>query len=185
MGFEEAALSAFAFLPRERDFKLVEQSPTHLVYAKISIRVAVSLDRNSFELRCNLLVGEPQETYSVWELARLYHDPLVQESSFLQASSPERVAMLVPRLADLLRRHGHEALSGEPGVLDQLRGLQAKESEAFLLAGRLSWMRERVAESWRRGEFASVVELMEPLEASLTPSEKEKLLLARRRMSSQ
>jgi hypothetical protein len=182
LGFEEAALSAFAFLSREFAFKLVGQSPTNLVYTRAPVQVAVSLDRNSFELRCNLLVGEPQETYTVWELARLNRDPLVHERTFLQASSASAVARLIPQLAELLRRHGHEALAGHPGVFDRLRAQQVRESDAFLLAGKLSRMREQVSEPWQRGEFARVVRLMEPLEASLTPSEQERLRVARQRM---
>ena len=183
MGFEEAALSAFAFLSREFGFTLVEQSPTRLVYAKGPVRVAVSLDKNSFELRCNLLVGEPPETYTVWELARLYQDTTVHERTFLQASSPGTVAKLVPQMADLLRQHGQDALTGRSGVFDRLRGLQLRESDAFLLAGRLSRMREQVSESWKLGEFGRIVQLMEPFEESLTPSERERLVVARRRMN--
>lgn len=193
--FEESVLSAFAFLTEPAfGFKCLATDVTLVRYEAANVFVNIYHGRSSYELGCEigLLVGrergipesqgeEPQEEgFTIWEIARLEGAPGVDDRSFLQASTPERVEEFVPQLAQLVRMYALRALRGEPAYYASLSQARTKWFESYMGDSQLERARADVARAWRRKNYVEVVRLLEPLSNELTPAEHKKLEYARK-----
>ena len=183
LGFEEAALTEFAFLVREFGFRLAHSDPSLVrLESPNGVGVEVWLERGSFELSADLLRlrPNPNERFTTWEVARLAKAPGVTVASWLQASTPQAVAEGVARLSGLLRTYGSEALHGDERIFQGLRALQLSESDRFLAEGRAAWARSALDKAWADRNYHRVIELLEGIADQLTPAEYKKLTYARK-----
>lgn len=180
--FEEAVLAAFGFLTSEYGFRQEDSTPSCVRYEGNGVVVAVSHDRNSFEITATVEREHSGEQFTAWEIARLAGAPDVDERTSLQASTPDRVENLVPALANTLKRYGGAALRGDEGFYLRLRELQWQESERFLSEGRLSWVRQQAREAWQNHDYKRVVQLLEEVRGGLSAAELKKLSYARKQM---
>lgn len=194
--FEESVLSAFAFLTEPGfGFKCVVTDVTLVRYESATVFVNVYHGRSSYELGCEigLLAGRdrgaaepeseeayPEEGFTIWEIARLEEAPGVDDRTFLQASTPERVEQLVPQLAQLVRTYALRALRGESAYYASLSQARTDWFKKYMADSQLERARAEVARAWQRKNYAEVARLFEPLSSELTPAEYKKLEYARR-----
>ena len=185
--FEEAVLTAFSFLSRDHAFQCVQTEVNRVEYRSSVVAVVVYHDPSSFELgaKVGLLASGgshgSHEMFSVWEIARASGARDVDARTFFQASTPERVAKLIPQLAGVLARYGARALTGDVTFFRALRDGQQRESELFLASGRAAFLRQEVTRAWAERDYARVVELFEGMPGGLSPAEEKKLEYARMR----
>lgn len=180
--FEEAVLTEFAFLCTEYGFRRANASPSSVQFEGNDVVVNVVQDRSSFEINATVKRKQTGEHFSVWEIARLAGAPDVEERTFLQASTSDRVERLVPVLADTLRRYGALALRGDEAFYSRLRDLQSNESARFLAVGRLAWVREQVRTAWKKQDYGKVVELLDSVREHLSKADTKKLVYARKKL---
>lgn len=198
--FEEAVISAFAFLTTPAyGFKCAASDVTLVRYESADVFVNIYHGRSSYELGCEigLRVGRdgtalghgaeeehPEEGFTIWEIARLAGAAGIDDRTFLQASTAERVEQLVSQLAQLVRTHAVSALRGDPTYYASLRQARTNWFENYMIDSRLERARADVARAWQGKNYAEVVRLFEPLGDELTPAESKKLEYARRHSAS-
>lgn len=198
--FEESVLSAFAFLTAPGyGFKCAASDVTLVRYESATVFVNIYHGRSSYELGCEigLRVGRdgaplgheseeeyPEEGFTIWEIARLEGAAGIDDRTFLQASTSERVEQLVSQLARLVRTHAASALRGDPTYYASLRHARTSWFENYTTDSRLERARADVARAWQRKNYAEVVRFFEPLGDELTPAESKKLEYARRHSAS-
>lgn len=194
--FEEAVLSAFAFLTApSHAFRCVTSESTIVRYESTDVFVTIYHGRSSYELGCEigLLTGQGdaglgkggdedplEEGFTIWEIARLEGAPGIDERTFLQASTAERVERLVPQLAELVRTYAPRALRGDAAYYASLSQARTSWFENYMTDSRLKRARADVARAWQSKNYAEVVRLLEPLSDELTPAEYKKLEYARK-----
>ena len=191
--FEETVLSSFSFLTAPAyAFRCTRTEVTLVRYESQRVFVNVYHGRSSYELGCEigLRVGgstkgddSVEEGFTIWEIARV-EGGSVDERVFLQASTPERVEQLVPELAAVVQRYGARALHGDAACFTSLQESRTQSFEQYMTDSRLTQARKGVADAWRKGDFAEVIRLFEPLSENLTPAESKKLEMAKKRLGS-
>lgn len=195
--FEESVLSAFAFLTAPAyGFKCAASDVTLVRYESANTFVNIYHGRSSYELGCEIgmLAGRdtaalgheseedhPEEGFSIWEIARLEGASGIDDRTFLQASTAERVEQLVPQLAQVVRTYASRALRGDTAYYASLRQARTTWFENYIADSRLERARADVAHAWQGKNYAEVVRLFEPLSDELTPAEYKKLEYARKR----
>lgn len=193
--FEEAVLAAFSFLVAEFQFRVVETAVTRVRYESGGVFVNVYHGRSSYELGCEIGLlprkepaaqdrseNKAEDAFSIWEIARMQSASGATERSFYQASTSTAVAELLPRLAELVRQHGRQALVGDPLFFRDLARAHTAWFEAYQQEGKLTQIRQDVATAWAAKDFRQVVELLDPVADELTPAEVRKLEYARARL---
>lgn len=201
LGFAEVVLSCFSFL-EARGFERVRVEPTFVRYESDRAFVNVYHGRSSYELGVEVgqlngrlsaqpteppdadtsfVIGHPnpEDRFTIWEIARYSGAPEVTESTFFQASSADRVRSLVPKLAELVQRYAGPALQGDATFLERVREMRSEESRRYRKEGELQRVRMATAEAWGRRDFRRVVDLLEPFQGDLTASEVKKLQYAK------
>ena len=192
--FEENVLAAFSFLVAEYHFRVTETEVTRVRYESDTIFLNIYHGRSSYELGCEIgllpqrvrdgaVTPEDQDgdAFSIWEIARLQAGSGALELSSYQASTPEAVARIVPRLADLVRQHAGPALVADPVFFERLAHAHTAWFEAYQRDDKLNQIRQQVAKAWAAKDFGRVVELLDPIVGELTPSEVRKLEYAKAR----
>ena len=194
--FEETVLSAFAFLTvPPYGFKCEASEVTLVRYESANVFVNIYHGRSSYEIGCEIgLIPErdgiapghesegedPEEGFTIWEIARFEGAPGIDDRTFLQASTAERVEQLVPQLAQLVRTCASRALRGDLAYYTSLGQARTNWFENYMTDSRLERARADVARAWQTKNYAEVVRLFEPLTEELTPAESKKLEYARK-----
>lgn len=171
--FEEAVLSAFAFLTAPAyGFKCAASEVTLVRYESATAFVNIYHGRSSHEIGCEIgLIPErdgialghqsegehPEEGFTIWEIARLEGVPGIDDRTFLQASTAERVEQLVPQLAQLVRTYASRAIRGDLAYNTSLREARTNWFENYMTDSRLERARADVARAWQTKNYAEVV----------------------------
>jgi hypothetical protein len=179
LGFAPAVEDAFSFLLAD-GFHIVESAPTIVRYQKGATCVTLFHGRRSWEI--GLEVGpEDGERFSIGgileaagaEEAASYRAPAIGTAA--------GVDKWVHTIADLFRRYGQPALELDPVFLERMRQQSRDWWAAFNLDGLATRNRPRAEAAFREGRYREAAELYEEMVEALTPVEKKKLALARRR----
>ena len=178
LGFAETVRREFAFLA-DFDFYEVESSPTIVRYRKDDLNLNVYHGRQSYEI--GLQIGRGGEQISMEQLIRV-SDPAGWENyRVLAAANPEGVVSGVTRLAELARLYGERALRGDPEFFAEVRRQRKLWIDAFALDVIESQTRPKAEAAFREGRYREAVELYERIATRLSPAERAKLAVARKR----
>jgi hypothetical protein len=138
--------------------------------------------RKSFEIGLELgQTGSDEGPYSMWEILRLVEAEDAAAYRNFAATTAGGVAEGVARLASLFRVTVEGGILDDPGLFVRLARQRAAVSEAYAREVELAHAREALDAAWQARDYAKVVELLEPLRDDLTPSERQKLDIAKRR----
>jgi len=181
-GFADAVAASFHFLTDRFGFKIVRRAPTFVRYESSHIFVNIYHGRSSYEIGLEVgLRGDPlqEEKFTLGDILEAVAAP--QRYSFLQASTQDRVAKYVRRLADLALAHGEPVFGGDKEVFAKLRSAQGRQSQDYLLGIRLARARKAALAASQRQDYAAVIRILKPLRDHLTASEAKRLQYAERR----
>lgn len=185
LGFEGDVLESFQFLTTEFGFKVVRQNPTFVRYESQRAFANIYHGRGSYELgfEVGLLPspGERENNFTLHEIILLQQAEAQTGYTFYQASTRERVKEWLPKLAQLVRDYAGPALNGDAGTFSALSELRKRNSDQFLLDMELSRARTNAENAWSHQDFQKFVSIMEPLESHLSPAERKKLSIAKRK----
>lgn len=182
LGFPEAVQRAFGFLNSEYGFQVVEASPMLVRYETPTVFLEVGLEPLSFELwiDCGLLAETalsrryPATLEEILAVAGVSDAP---RKSFFQASTPERIAHVLPRLAAVVRRYGRDTLAGSPAVFEEVDALRALR-HAELERNRVRQSAERC---WHEQDYPGVCQWYSRIQDQLMPVEIARLKYAQGR----
>lgn len=176
LAFRQQAEAAFEFLRSEFGFRLLTATDTFLRYETDQVFVNVYHGRSSYELRFEIgLLVAPESKYYPEEVAALAG---ATEATYFQASTADRVSMLLPRLADVLHRHCSNLLTGDPTEFDKLQDVRNRLADADHRKYQLISAREKADMAWKRRDYRAVVEALNIIDRDMSPAECRKLQYA-------
>jgi hypothetical protein len=178
LGFAPAVEDAFSFL-LELGFHIAESAPTIVRYEKDGLFVIVYHGRHSWEI--GFEIGRQDETFSMYRMLASASAEEADEYRNPTAGNPTAVDSSVKKIAELVRRYGRDALEADPVFFARMRQQRQDWAKAFELQVRADQNRPRAEAAFREGRYREAAELYEEMAAALTPVEKKKLALARRR----
>jgi hypothetical protein len=166
-------------------------------------RLSGALTYGERELEINLVVGvrSPKrgliagllgqrrdvEPYALWEwIAALGVSHLPEtETNQSWCATAERVRAAVAAVGNAFREVAPRIAAAGPDVVQRIERAR-DQRRAAEKSEHARWQHEtaaaRAAEAFRAGDYRRVVSLLAPLEASLSPAEKKKLALARKKL---
>lgn len=190
-GFKEAVLKNFRFLYKYR-FRCVRAEPTFVRYETLWPLSRKSLFVNVYHDRghdMEVAIGQgcrggltlPLPWIVKWAGGKEAQD--FEKHAMFQASSPEGVWALMPKLAGLVRKYAAPFLRGDEEAYRRA-GEQMLEEGAFHAREEgLRLAREKAEAAWHAKDYKQVVSLYEPFQEDLTRSERMRLDYAKKQVS--
>ena len=187
LGFVSEVVSAFKFLLTDYGFSCVKVEPTFVRYESTSIFVNIYHGRRSSELGVEIgklgnIPGLKENWYTLGEVMDLMGVREKLGFTFFQASTRERVQILVPKLAEYVRKYAGSMFEGNLQIFERLRDLRHKKSEEYMKEIFLSQIREEAERAWHKKDYAKLVELYDSMKDDLTFLEVKKLEYAQKRL---
>jgi hypothetical protein len=187
LGFISEVISTFKFLSTDYDLICVKVDPTFVRYESRSIFVNIYHGRRSSEL--DVEIGKLEKTpgiqenwYTIGEVMDLMGVRKKLGFTFFQASTRERVQMLVPKLAEYVREYARPIFEGNLSIFESLHNLRSKKSEEYIKEMYLSQIREEAENAWHEKNYAKLVELYSSMKDDLTSVEVKKLQYAQKHL---
>lgn len=188
LGFRELVEREFAFLEEEFGFKRVRESAHTLVrYESKNVYVNVVHGRWSFEIRVELGSLDSLNGRGAW---RCTLDEIIttldkqdQLPELIQASTRERVATWVPRVAAALREFGALALKADSEFLRTVHDSVSRVGAAAMERDRAAHIRRAANRAWNDRDFTKYVQVLEESGCQLTELESKKLVYAKTRQA--
>lgn len=195
LGFAEAAVDQFGFLVDELGFRLVRVESTLVRYESPRAFVNVFHGRASYELGVEIgrwieMGGaRVEQKYPLSAVIALDHDPTAVGVHPFATTDGAVLGRFVVQLAELTRRYGELALSGDPTTFDRLSAENARRSDAFTNRLRAQRLRSVADDAWRRKDWGLVIDAYREIESELLhvelkPSESGRLRYAQKRLGS-
>lgn len=184
LGFRRAVLDSFRFLVEEYGLQCTKEKPTLVQYESDTVAVRVYHGRRSRELDVEFIdLDSSKDTppLRLFDVLQLEGKADQMPQGFFQSSQPTGVRNLVGRLAELTREYAGEVLLGNRMYLRRLSVSRAKIATQEERSREAVQLRHQAELAWRSEDYSKVAELLEELEEPLTPAEKKKLKMARRR----
>lgn len=179
--FKNCALKEFNFLVNEYGFRCIKSDTYYLRYESNIVFVELHYDgQRSFEmdfsigLLDDLYEGRERPFYLV-ELIKLLAPNDDDDYRLMQASTPEKISHLLPKLANLVKIYAKEFLSGNKTRFKDLSDFRENRCNQYAMEKTLKDLRVAVQKAWEDEDYARVIELYEPVKKHITQSERKKL----------
>ena len=179
--FKNCALKEFNFLVNEYGFRCTKSDTYYLRFESKIVFVELYYDdQRSFEmdfsigLLDDLYEGKERPFYLV-ELVKYSAPNDDEDYRLIQASTPEKIAQLLPKLANLVKTYAKEFLSGNKTRFKDLSYFRENRSNQYAMGKTLKDVRAAARKAWENEDYARVIELYEPVKKYITPSERKKL----------
>lgn len=179
--FKKCALREFNFLINDYGFRCTHSDTYHVRFESKVVFVEIHYDgQRSFEMDFSLgLLGDLYEgkerPFYLAELIEFSTPDDDQKFPIMQASKPEKIVRLMPKLADLAKAYAKEFLFGDEIRFKNLSDLREKKCNQYVLEKKLKDVRAAVQKAWDDRDYARVIELYEPVRKHITPSELKRL----------
>lgn len=179
--FKKCVLREFNFLINEYGFRCTLADTYYLRFESQVVFAEIHYDgQRSFEMDFSLgLLGDLYEgkerPFYLAELIEFSAPDDDQVFPIMQASTPERIVQLVPKLADLAKTYAKELLSGSRTHFENLSDFREKKCNQYFLEKKLIDVRAAAKKAWEDEDYARVIKLYEPVRKHITPSELKRL----------
>jgi hypothetical protein len=171
LGFAEAVLRHIEPVLVPLGFGRTEQSCYAVMYESAKVFLQVIHDPMSYGIGIEFWrLAEPSERCTLGGLLAS-----AGEYRSFQSSTPDGVNTAIVEIADLLRRYGTEALTGDPRTYQRLVKDAEARSEAYTKEVVQQPIRTAAHAAWQKRDYAKVRELYESIDADLTPVERKRL----------
>ncbi len=178
LGFADFVRQGFEYL-KDYGFTETEALPTIVRYRRGDLELNVYHGRRSYEI--GLQIGHREEQFSIEEIVRATDPDAWEKFRYPAATTQKSLKSGVERLADLMRCNGKRALLGDPDFFADLRRQRQSWAEAYALDVLARQIRPKAEAAFRGGRYQEAAELYEKIAARLSPAEKAKLAVARKR----
>jgi hypothetical protein len=169
------------FDPMARQFGLVCTASCERVvqYENDQVCLRINFDNGrSYELSVEFGKMDTQCSAPFFSLAEILRLQGIQDATFVNAPmvrDEEGLQVVLARLAELTVRHAADFLKGNSLSFDQVAELRNKESTEFELDAQLRHARSAVDAAWSTRDYMTIINVLTPLEAYLSPVEKKRL----------
>lgn len=183
LGLQAQAERHFGFLLLGKGYRCTESTPYRVRFDSPGAFIELVFDGNrSYEL--GLLVGKAggessgTHPYSIDEILRLKRAPEAERFSLVQVTSTEALASFVAQLAEMLRSHGTDFITGNEKSFSELAEQRRREVQNYAIERDLRAARAEAESAWRVKDYAAVVTALRPLRGALAAAEVGKLEFA-------
>lgn len=187
--FKKCALKEFDFLVSKYGFKCVQSDYYYLRFESDIVFATVQYDpHKSFEMdfsigRLDDLYDGIERPFYLGEIIRFSDSKKKEDYPILfQASTPERVVRLVPKMAGLTEKYTKYFFGGDKVCFKALSDFREKECDEYALKENLVRIRSAAKEAWNRKDYASVVALYEQVIDYITQLECKQLEYSRKHL---
>lgn len=184
--FAEVVEENFNFLAAH-DFERTRRELTLVRFESKCVYVNVYHGRKSFELGLEVgqaALGLPNGTpYTMSEIVRLAEPAKADEYRNYAARDAAGVRAGVQQLAALFRRYFDAGVLDDSGVFVRFKRQREAWAQDFAQEVNLRQVRRKLDVVWHAKKYSEVVELLEPLRATLTPTELKKLEYAKKEIA--
>lgn len=184
LGFEGVVRTEFAFLETEHNMHVVESQPTLVRYESATIFVNIYHGRSSYELVFevgrNDRSEDRQTPFLPCDFIGLTDPEAAKTHRYFAATSPGEVERGLRQLASMFLINAEEVLKN-PVLFDQLAGRRAKAIREFFDDMHERQTRPKAEDAFRRRDYKAAAALYGSMERRLTPTERRKLEMARKR----
>ena len=184
--FNKCVLEKFDFLVSQYGFKCKQEDLYYLRFESDTVFAEFHYDgQRSFEMDFSIgLLGDlydgKERPFYLGELVRFFDKEKKEDYKLMQASTPEKIIGLVPKMASLVEVHAKDFLSGNKFSFKALSDFREKEFNKHALEIELKNIREAVHKAWKQKDYVCVVKLYEPVKDHITESEYKKLEYSRK-----
>lgn len=159
------------------DFALAELTPQIVHLVRSPIEIWLTLDRYAFELEAGVARSGGGLLVPAADVARCFS--IKPEIGLQNVHNAAELRQGVQRLAELLRESMLQ-IAGDPDCwLRRLEECRDAHARVEAQSRNLNRAVGDAKAAWERGDFATVVRLYEPIAASLSPAERQRLHIAK------
>jgi hypothetical protein len=177
-GFAEAALVAFGFLV-EQGFEPDEVCSTLVRFRRGAVVANVYHGRRSYEIRFEVV--RERQTWTIGSILAMVDPVKAEEFRYARAVTPDAVPAGLAQLAAVVQQYAAPALNDDSTFYRALEEWAARWRTKYEMDVREKQVRPKANAAFKAGEYAKAVLLYLEIEERLTPVERQKLELARRR----
>lgn len=182
--FPQKVKQYFLFLEQRYNFRCIQEEITFVRYKRSDIHIDVYHGRGSFEAGVEFGQISAGESYSLEMLVTLLDEGVAKDFWPRFSRTPEKLDQTLQNAAHGLLKYGISILEGNYNdIFDKLDELGEKRITEFNLKSNINHYRPRGYEAFKAGDYAKAVEFYSQIEEALTPVEKKKLELAKKRSS--
>jgi hypothetical protein len=187
LGFIDKVLSSFKFLINVYGFRCVKIEPTLIRYESNYIFINIYHGRSSFELGVEIgklekVFGLQENWYTIGEIMDLMGVRDTLGFTIFQASTCDRMQMLVPKLAEYVREYAKSIFEGNLHIFEELRELRHRKSNEYIKEMNLGRIREIAEKAWHEKDYIKMIEIYTSMKDDLTSVESKKLAYAQKRL---
>lgn len=183
LGFAACVGKHFAVL-EEQGFLRVRNLPTLVRYESRSLFINIYHGRSSYEIGAELgrlgKVEDERQPYPMSALLGAAGSPAAKSYRDYATHTAEGVNDGVAKLADMFHRYVNRKLLQSTDLFRLLEKQREAWGEDFAREVSLTQARRKLEAAWRAKDYARVVEVLEPLRASLSVVELKKLAYSKK-----
>ena len=180
LGLQAQAERHFGYLESEMGYRRTESTPSRIRFESPTVFVELVYDGNrSYEL--GLLVGRvgsQNPPFTIDEILRLRGALEAKAFSLEQVTTRDALDRWLEELAGVLRTFGSDFIAGDESSFVEIEEQRQAEVANYAIDRELRAARAKVEVAWRKKDYASVVQVLQPLRAALTKTEIGKLEFA-------
>jgi hypothetical protein len=180
--FEPTVRQAFNFLSSDLGFERKQSTQVSVLYTSANVRVEILLDPRSYEVGVEVKRRGEDQSFALHRIIELASPVEAERWRLVQTSTPERVREFIPKLANLLKKYGEAALSGDRKVFAELARLEENHAIRTTREFQIREARNLAEHEWQCRNYAKVVSILSPIQEELSASELARLLYAKKRL---
>lgn len=178
LGFTEAVIDRIEPVVTLFGLARVQTSYYAVKYASQSVQMEIRYDPISYEVDVVFWrKDDPSVRCKLRDVIQASAGP--GEQDFFQASTPERLDMVLALIADSLQKNAGEVLAGKPAAYQSIAMKAADRDATYTKSVVQKPVRDAAEDAWQRCEYSKVRDLYESLGADLTTVEAKRLEYAR------
>lgn len=163
-----------------KGFSKLETTPFLVQFVSSSVLVQVQHDHYSYEIGVTFArKANPFQQYDLRNVVDAELGPGHSVLGAFQASSADRVTQGIQTLAEIINKHAHRALDGDPAFYELMDSVAAKINALYTKGIMQRPIRNSAERAWQRRDFKEVLEFYGQILDDLTPVEKKRMEYAR------
>jgi len=179
--FPEAVREYFSFLEAQWGYSCVRQEDTFVRYEKGDLYVDIYHGRVSFEIGVEVGRKSLGESFALEAIVSLSDQGLARKYWPGGARTVQAVRKVVQAASEGLRLYGAAALAGDQSTFSRLEQLSEERVAAMVRDSIAVQVRPKAEAAFRRRDYKEAATLYFSIEDSLSPVERKKLEIAKKR----
>jgi hypothetical protein len=177
--FISAVHEHFGFLCDHYHFQ-IQEDKLDVIFTSKRLSVRFLYEPRLAEIEIVFQAAGDRKIYPLAAIVE-FESPQDAKSLGLMVDSSEDIRLVLSGAATLMQRHGDQFLSGRAHAFAALRAHCLQRNHEFIERDSLRRALADATQAWEAQNYRAVIAALEPMEGSLSPSQRAKLQIARKR----